>query len=158
MVSDAQQIAVHFPQLRPAQHRGLALWVYGTILAQSACQNAVVTAWMAVGQCHALRQRLREWLYDGADKAAPCQTSVGIETGFAPVPPGCWRGGTAEPWRWRSIPRPTETAWWCWLSVCSIAAGRSRGRGTCCPPISRGPGCPICCACCGGCAPPSLPP
>jgi hypothetical protein len=31
-----------FPSLRPAQQRGLALWVYGTILAH--CQSAVITA------------------------------------------------------------------------------------------------------------------
>jgi hypothetical protein len=29
--------ASYVPRLRPAQRRGLALWVYGTILAPSAC-------------------------------------------------------------------------------------------------------------------------
>ena len=64
-----QTLAGHFPHLRPAQHRGLALWVYGTILAQSACQNAVIAALLPLGRWHALRQHLREWLYDGADRA-----------------------------------------------------------------------------------------
>ncbi|MBI2321326.1 MAG: hypothetical protein HYU88_04345 [Chloroflexi bacterium] len=33
-------IAQHLPHVRPAQQRGLALWVWGTVLAQSACQPA----------------------------------------------------------------------------------------------------------------------
>src|SRR5450756_1984104 len=69
-------IAEYFPSLRPAQQRGLALWVYGTILASSACQNAVIAALLAVGAWHGLRQHLREWLYDGKDKAVPCETQA----------------------------------------------------------------------------------
>ena len=69
-----QTIAVHLSDLRRAQCRGLALWVYGTLLAQSACQNAVLTALLTRGAWHTVRQRLREWLYNGADKAAPCRT------------------------------------------------------------------------------------
>jgi len=56
-------IAQWFPHMRPAQQRGLALWVYGAILARSACQNAVITALLALSSWHALRQYLREWLY-----------------------------------------------------------------------------------------------
>lgn len=78
-------IAEHFPNLRPAQQRGLALWVYGAVLARSACQNAVVAALLAIGAWHALRQQLREWLYDGKDKAAPCQSQVEIGCCFAPL-------------------------------------------------------------------------
>jgi hypothetical protein len=33
-------LAQYLTPLRPAQQRGLALWVYGTILAHSACQSA----------------------------------------------------------------------------------------------------------------------
>jgi len=77
-------LAQRFPTLRPAQQRGLALWVYGTILAQSACQSAVITALLFLGTWHTLRQRLREWLYDGPDKAAPCQTHLDVSTCFAP--------------------------------------------------------------------------
>lgn len=78
-------IAERFPSLRPAQQRGLALWVYGTILAQSACQNAVIAALLAVGTWHGLRQHLREWLYDGKDKAVPCETQVDISGCFGPL-------------------------------------------------------------------------
>ena len=78
-------IAAHFPQLRPAQQRGLALWVYGTILAKSACQTAVLVALATLSDWHALRQRLREWLYDGQDKASACQTQVEISGCFEPL-------------------------------------------------------------------------
>lgn len=78
-------IAQHLPMLRPAHQRGLALWVTGTILAQSACQNAVITALLLFGEWHTVRQHLREWLYDGADKAAPCQTQVDVARCFAPL-------------------------------------------------------------------------
>jgi len=78
-------LAQRFPTLRPAQQRGLALWVYGTILAQSACQSAVITALLFLGAWDTTRQRLRDWLYDGQDKAAPCHTQVEVSTCFAPL-------------------------------------------------------------------------
>ena len=78
-------IAVHLSDLRRAQCRGLALWVYGTLLAQSACQNAVITALLTRGAWHTVRQRLREWCYDGADKAAPCRPQVDVTACFAPL-------------------------------------------------------------------------
>ena len=80
-----QSIETYFPGLRPAQHRGLALWAYGTIRAHSACQNAVIAALLAMGRWHSLRQYLREWLYDGRDKAAPCRTQLEIQLCFAPL-------------------------------------------------------------------------
>jgi hypothetical protein len=40
-----QTIDTHFSGcLLPAQRRGLACWVYGTVQAGSACQNAVIAA------------------------------------------------------------------------------------------------------------------
>ncbi|MGN6812183.1 MAG: hypothetical protein ACTHMP_15045, partial [Thermomicrobiales bacterium] len=95
-----QMITAYLPHLRPAQRRGLALWVAGTILARSACQHAVLAA-LRVGHppraWHALRQRLREWCYDGADKAAPCATQVEGRHCFAPLLRWVltwWRGET----------------------------------------------------------------
>ena len=85
MLPDGRAACPVFAGLTPAQRRGLALWVYGAVLAQSACQNAVVSALLAVGGFHTVRQYLREWLYDGADKAAPCQTQVAVEHCFAPL-------------------------------------------------------------------------
>jgi hypothetical protein len=78
-------LAEHLPLLRPAQRRGLALWVCGAVLARSACQSAVITALLVRGRYDALRQRLREWLYDGADRAAPCATQLAVEGCFAPL-------------------------------------------------------------------------
>jgi hypothetical protein len=80
-----QALAEHLPQLRPAERRGLALWVVGTLLAHSACQSAVLAALRLHGHAHALRQRLREWLRDGPDKASPCATALCVEDCFAPL-------------------------------------------------------------------------
>lgn len=80
-----EKIKEHFPALRPAQQRGLVFWVMGTILARSGCQNAVMTALLALGRVHAVRQYLREWLYEGEAKAAPCSASVDVSLCFAPL-------------------------------------------------------------------------
>ena len=64
---------------------GLALWVCGAILAGSACQNAVASALSARGNWNSLRQYLREWLYDGSDRARPCQTELDVSLCFAPL-------------------------------------------------------------------------
>jgi hypothetical protein len=79
-------LAEVFPHLRAAECRGLALWVVGAILAGSACQTAVSSALGPLGLgTAALRQRLREWTYDGADRAAPCATTLDVTRCFAPL-------------------------------------------------------------------------
>jgi hypothetical protein len=78
-------LAEHLPHLRGPQRRGLALWVLGAVLARSACQSAVMAALRPWAPCHALRQRLREWLLDGADKAVPCAAEIEVERCFAPL-------------------------------------------------------------------------
>ena len=81
-----ETIQTHLPCLTDAQQRGLTWWVHGTILAGSACQNAVICALcIAEREGHAVRQYLREWLYDGADKATPCTTQVEVRVCFAPL-------------------------------------------------------------------------
>jgi hypothetical protein len=81
-----QTIATRLSTLSPAQARGLAWWVQGTILAGSACQNAVTTALATSGrEWHAVRQSLREWLYDGTDKASPCAAQVEVTDCFGPL-------------------------------------------------------------------------
>lgn len=81
-----ETITTWLPDLRPAQRLGLALWVYGAVLAGSACQAAVIAALLPLGATeHALRQRLREWLYDGEDKAAPCAVELDVGRCFAPL-------------------------------------------------------------------------
>ena len=95
----ADAIATHLPHLSAGQRRGLAWWVYGAVLAGSACQAAVALALLPVagpGSAHAVRQRLREWLYAGTDKAAPCAAEVDPAACFAPLLGwvlAWWRGG-----------------------------------------------------------------
>ena len=51
----------------------------------SACQNAVASALSPWGRWNSLRQYLREWLYDGSDRARPCQTELDVTLCFAPL-------------------------------------------------------------------------
>jgi hypothetical protein len=82
----SQTIATHLPSLRRAQQHGLALWLLGLTLAKSSAQSAVLSALRVAlaGQLggDALRERLREWHRDGADKAAPCATQVDVRACF----------------------------------------------------------------------------
>ena len=76
----------YLPALRPAQQRGLAEWVTGTLLAESSCEQAVLAALEPLGvPAHATRARLRECLCAGSERAAPCATSLEVETCFAPL-------------------------------------------------------------------------
>ena len=80
--------------LSPSQIRWLAYWVSGTLLARSACQSAVVAALARHARPDALRQYLREGLYDGAERAAPCATQLTVQTCFGPLlalATGLWR-------------------------------------------------------------------
>ena len=81
----SQTIQHHMPHLRESQRKGLALWVYGAILAGSGCQNAVATALSFVASFNTMRQYLREWLYDGAKRSNPCTTQVEVSACFAPL-------------------------------------------------------------------------
>jgi len=79
-----QALAEHLPSLRPAQRRGLAFWVFGTILARSACQNAVIAILLHFGQWHTVRQRLRGWVQNGPD-AYHTQVATEVTLCFAPL-------------------------------------------------------------------------
>ena len=80
-----QVIEMHLPHLSQPQLTGLARWVCGAILAGSACQNAVASALSPGGNWNSLRQYLREWLYDGSDRARPCRTELDVDLCFAPL-------------------------------------------------------------------------
>lgn len=101
VLSHVEDLAQTFlPQLRPAQQGGLALWVVALLIAQSGCERAILTALAPLGYAeHALRARPREWLCDGADRAAPWATSLDVTTGFAPVLGWvlAWWGGPSLP-------------------------------------------------------------
>ena len=73
-----QTIETHLPHLSQPQLAGLVLWVCGAILAGSACQNAVASALSPWRSWNNLRQYLREWLYDGSDRARPCKTQLDV--------------------------------------------------------------------------------
>ena len=146
-------LAERLPHLRGPQRRGLALWVLGAVLAQSACQAAVLAALLPWAPYHALRQRLREWLLDGADKAVPCAAQVDVERCFAPLLRwvlGWWQGrelalavdatahredvvalvvsvlyrGSAIPVAWAVLPGNAPGAWT--GRSCASCAGRAR--------------------------------
>jgi hypothetical protein len=61
-------------------------------MARSSCQNAVVTALSVMGTGLAVavkwnnfRQYLREWLYDGGDRASPCGAQLDVSPCFVPL-------------------------------------------------------------------------
>ena len=80
-----QVIETHLPHRSRPQLTGLVLWVCGAVLAGSAGQNAVASALSPWGSWNNLRQYLREWLYDGSDRARPCQTELDVSLCFAPL-------------------------------------------------------------------------
>ena len=80
-----QVIETHLPHLTQPQLTGLAWWVCGAILAGSACQNAVAAAPSTRSNWNNLRQYLREWLYDGSDRARPCRTDLDVSLCFVPL-------------------------------------------------------------------------
>ena len=80
-----QAIETHMPHHSRPQLTGLVLWVCGTILAGSACQNAVAAALSTRGNWNNMRQYLREWLYDGGGRARPCGTELDVSLCFAPL-------------------------------------------------------------------------
>ena len=86
-----QVIEAHLPHLSRPQLTGLVLWVCGAILAGSACQNAVASALSPWRKWNNLRQYLREWLYDGSDRARPCKNPDGRNPLLcAPAPVGAY--------------------------------------------------------------------
>ena len=95
-------LETHLRHLRPAQHRALTWWVYGSILAGSGCQNAVLTALEpVVGAEHrqALRQQLREVLKDGVDQITPCPIDLDPADCVAPL-----LGWVREWWQEDTLP------------------------------------------------------
>ena len=80
-----QVIETQLPHLSRPQLTGLVLWVCGAVLAGSASQNAVASALSPWGRWNNLRQYLREWLYDGSDRARPGQTELDVSLCFAPL-------------------------------------------------------------------------
>ena len=81
-----KQTTKHYmPHLRESQLKGLVLWVFGSILARSGCQNAVATELSFMGSFNSIRQYLREWLYDGQDRSNPCRVQLDVRLSFVPL-------------------------------------------------------------------------
>ena len=76
---------IYLTSLPTTVDRSGLMWVCGAILAGSACQNAVASALSPWGAWNNFRQYLREWLYDGSDRARPCQTELDVSLCFAPL-------------------------------------------------------------------------
>ena len=82
----SDELKQRFPNLSESQSKGLTMWVVGAILGESGCQSSVAANLAeSEGEIDSVRQRLREWLYDGEDRARPCGTSLNVEECFAPL-------------------------------------------------------------------------
>ena len=71
--------------------------IYGVILAGSACQNAVAVALSFVARFNTMRQYLREWTYDGADRSTPSRSQLDVDACFVPLMKwilDLWKSGT----------------------------------------------------------------
>jgi hypothetical protein len=80
-------VATHLPHLTKPQSTVLALWSFGMVLAHS-CALTAVAGFMAdlCGQTdNTMRQRLREWCYDAADKRGTHRISLDVSSCFVPL-------------------------------------------------------------------------
>src|SRR5712671_4637321 len=80
-------IRQHLPHLSKPQATVLALWSVGMVLARS-CALTAVSAMVATvhgRKEHTLRQRLREWYYEGPAKRGTQRQALPVETCFAPL-------------------------------------------------------------------------
>jgi hypothetical protein len=94
----ARTISFHLPHLSHPQARVLAWWSYGIVLARTCGITTVVVllAQLLKQPENTIRQRLREWCYDGPDKRGAHQQAVEVSTCFAPLLRWVLQGWTAE--------------------------------------------------------------
>ena len=80
-------LSTRLPDLSPAQRKGLAYWVVGTVLAGSACLNAVCSLLATDVAAHGrLRQRLRLWMRDKpSSRGWYCGPAVAVRSCFVPL-------------------------------------------------------------------------
>jgi len=83
----AATVAKDMPHLSPAQARVLGWWSYGMVMTQScACHTVALFLGLVCGEgYHALRQRLRAWCYDAADKKGLSRQEIAVTGSFAPL-------------------------------------------------------------------------
>ena len=129
-------IMQHLPHLSKPQATVLAWGSFGMVLARS-CALPTVRHLLAKGlkrKEQTVRQQLRAWYDAPRGSGVPSAT----HSTSRPVFPSCWAGssagGRARHWRGPSLQRPWGHGAWCWRSVASIAAARSRSPGWGCLP------------------------
>src|SRR5712692_731355 len=76
-------VSSHLPHLSRPQAHVLALWSYGMVLAKSSGTTSVAA--LLGTSFSTMRQRLREWCYDGADKKGKQRQEVDVTLCFAPL-------------------------------------------------------------------------
>ena len=96
-----QMIETHLPHLTQAQLAGLGpggsvglFWLAAPARTPWPLPSRPGAAW------NNLRQYLREWLYDGSDRARPCKTELDVNLCFAPLLKwvlAWWRSGWLAP-------------------------------------------------------------
>src|SRR5258706_6303140 len=82
-----EEVTRHMPHLSKPQATVLALWSVGMVLARS-CALTAVSAMVATvhgRKEHTLRQRLREWYYEGPAQRGTQRQALPVETCFAPL-------------------------------------------------------------------------
>jgi hypothetical protein len=82
-----ETVATHMPHLSKPQALVLALWSYGMVLARS-CGLTAVAHFLAklLGRKEsAVRQQLREWCYDAADKRGGQRREIDVTVCFVPL-------------------------------------------------------------------------
>src|SRR5213082_3498379 len=82
-----QEVSSRLPDLSKPQAAVLALWSDGMVLAKS-CGTSSVAALLAdlLGKSYeSVRQGLREWCYDAADKKGEHRQEVDVTGCFAPL-------------------------------------------------------------------------
>jgi hypothetical protein len=82
-----EEVSTAFSSLSRSQASVLALYSYG-IMITSQCGQTIVSSFLAEllqVRWHAMRQRLREWLYDASDKRGTQRQEVDVQKLFGPL-------------------------------------------------------------------------
>ena len=85
MLSDSSDAATDHAASHGGAVQGTRPPAFGTVTAKSGCQNSVIAALNFTGGFSAIRQRLREWLCDGADRSTPSSNRINVRARFSPL-------------------------------------------------------------------------
>ena len=86
MLPDSPDAATDHAEPRGGAVQGTRPPAFGTtITAKSGRQNSVIAALTFTGGFSAVRQRLREWRCDGADRSAPSPNRIDVRARFRPA-------------------------------------------------------------------------